>query len=203
MNFSEKTIIFRRNNDKFTINFSTIAGDQLYPCALFYYLNDEIEFLPNHKFWCDLSVKIKLHMTMSLSLSYSINKCTKSMSSSIKIDTKSFSILPWAHPHSFHPHNRTNKPILRPRSLSIDPSNDMPPPSLGHSPEEKGISTLLMLKKQLPHLVKSHCCPTIDGIDLTIRGKRPKNVVFLNLSQKSIIFRWWDLIAQIESKKLT
>jgi hypothetical protein len=46
-NFTEKTILFKRNKDVYSIPFETIAGDELRPCVLFYYLNDEVEFLPN------------------------------------------------------------------------------------------------------------------------------------------------------------
>ena len=52
VNFSDKTVTFtKNNNNKYTISFTLLPGDQLYPCVLFYYINDEVEFLPNHKFW--------------------------------------------------------------------------------------------------------------------------------------------------------
>lgn len=50
VNFSNSTINFKRNNNKHTLSFNKVPGDELYPCVLFYYLNDEVEFLPNHKF---------------------------------------------------------------------------------------------------------------------------------------------------------
>ena len=51
INFTTKTAVFTKNNiNKYTLNFALIPGDQLYPCALFYYINDEVEYLPNHKF---------------------------------------------------------------------------------------------------------------------------------------------------------
>lgn len=50
VNFADKTLLFKRNTDQYSINFSTLPGDELYPCVLFYYINDEVEFLPNHKF---------------------------------------------------------------------------------------------------------------------------------------------------------
>lgn len=46
-NFAEKTVLFKRNKDTYSIPFETIPGDELRPCVLFYYLNDEVEFLPN------------------------------------------------------------------------------------------------------------------------------------------------------------
>jgi len=50
VNFSNNTINFKRNNNKHTLSFNKVPGDELCPCVLFYYLNDEVEFLPNHKF---------------------------------------------------------------------------------------------------------------------------------------------------------
>lgn len=46
---------FKKKAEKYELDFSTIPGDALYPCALFYYMNDEVEFLPNYKEWsCNL-----------------------------------------------------------------------------------------------------------------------------------------------------
>ena len=42
-------VIFKKKAESFEIPYNKIDGDSLYPCALFYYMNDEVEFLPNHK----------------------------------------------------------------------------------------------------------------------------------------------------------
>lgn len=49
VNFDTNKISFKKKNETYEIEFKTIEGDELYPCALFYYINDEIEFLPNYK----------------------------------------------------------------------------------------------------------------------------------------------------------
>ena len=49
MNIIEKTLVFRKGKETYSITFEPIANDQLSPCVLFYYLNDEVEFLPNYK----------------------------------------------------------------------------------------------------------------------------------------------------------
>lgn len=47
----EKIIAFKKNNENYQIPFETIANDELSPCVLFYYINDEVEFLANFKAW--------------------------------------------------------------------------------------------------------------------------------------------------------
>lgn len=47
VNMNEKIIYFSKNDEKYQIPFETIPNDELSPCVLFYYLNDEVEFLPN------------------------------------------------------------------------------------------------------------------------------------------------------------
>lgn len=47
----DKKITFKKKAESFDIPFSTIEGDELYPCALFYYVNDEIEYLNDYKPW--------------------------------------------------------------------------------------------------------------------------------------------------------
>lgn len=37
-----KKMTFKKKAEKYELDFSTIQGDPLYPCALFYYMNDEI-----------------------------------------------------------------------------------------------------------------------------------------------------------------
>ena len=37
---SSKKVIFKKKAESFEIPYSTIEGDDLYPCALFYYMND-------------------------------------------------------------------------------------------------------------------------------------------------------------------
>lgn len=49
VDLNTKKILFKKKNEKYEIDFNVINGDPLYPCALFYYMNDEIEFLPNYK----------------------------------------------------------------------------------------------------------------------------------------------------------
>lgn len=49
MNPLDKSITFKKNAETYQINYETIANDELSPCVLFYYLNDEVEFLPNFK----------------------------------------------------------------------------------------------------------------------------------------------------------
>lgn len=49
-NFKDKTLHFKRNNDIYVLNFQTIEGDELCPCVVFYFINDEMEFLPHYKF---------------------------------------------------------------------------------------------------------------------------------------------------------
>lgn len=50
VNFKDKTIAFKKDSKIHNLTFSTVPGDELCPCVLFYYLNDEVEFLPHHKF---------------------------------------------------------------------------------------------------------------------------------------------------------
>jgi len=49
VNTEEKIIYFKKNTETYQVPFETIPGDELSPCVLFYYLNDEVEFLPNFK----------------------------------------------------------------------------------------------------------------------------------------------------------
>ena len=44
-----KKMIFKKKQESFEIPFTKIEGDALHPCVLFYYMNDEVEFLPNYK----------------------------------------------------------------------------------------------------------------------------------------------------------
>ena len=49
VDFQTKKILWKKKAETYEISFQTINGDELYPCALFYYINDEVEFLPNYK----------------------------------------------------------------------------------------------------------------------------------------------------------
>lgn len=49
VNVEEKKITFKKKLESFDIPFSVIPGDELHPCALFYYVNDEVEYLPEYK----------------------------------------------------------------------------------------------------------------------------------------------------------
>ncbi len=49
VDYQTKKMTFKKKNEKYELEFATIQGDPLYPCALFYYMNDEVEFLPNYK----------------------------------------------------------------------------------------------------------------------------------------------------------
>ena len=51
VDYDSKKMTFKKKNEKYELDFTTIPGDPLYPCALFYYMNDEVEFLPNYKEW--------------------------------------------------------------------------------------------------------------------------------------------------------
>ena len=47
VDMSSKTITFTRNNSSsWETTFTTIPGDKLYPCVLFYFEGDEVEYLP-------------------------------------------------------------------------------------------------------------------------------------------------------------
>lgn len=48
-NFTEKLVTFQKGSENYQLPFETIADDQLKPCVLFYYLNDEVEFLADFK----------------------------------------------------------------------------------------------------------------------------------------------------------
>ncbi len=37
-----KKMTFKKKNQKYELDFTIIQGDPLYPCALFYYMNDEV-----------------------------------------------------------------------------------------------------------------------------------------------------------------
>lgn len=41
--------VFKKKAESYELEFKKIEGDELYPCALFYYNNDEVEFLPDYK----------------------------------------------------------------------------------------------------------------------------------------------------------
>jgi hypothetical protein len=45
----DKIVVFKKNNETYQIPFDTIPNDELSPCVLFYYLNDEVEFLPDYQ----------------------------------------------------------------------------------------------------------------------------------------------------------
>ena len=42
-------MVFKKKAESFEIPFEKVEGDELHPCALFYYMNDEVEFLPDCK----------------------------------------------------------------------------------------------------------------------------------------------------------
>jgi hypothetical protein len=48
-NMVDKTIVFKKGTETYSLTFETIVGNELYPCVLFYYLNDEVEFLANYQ----------------------------------------------------------------------------------------------------------------------------------------------------------
>jgi hypothetical protein len=52
-NFETKKLKFKKKgtNEQFDIDFQTNPTDPLHPCVLFYYENDEVEFLPDYKDW--------------------------------------------------------------------------------------------------------------------------------------------------------
>lgn len=50
-NILTKKMTFKKKKEIYELDFDTINGDELYPCVLFYYINDEIEFLANYKEW--------------------------------------------------------------------------------------------------------------------------------------------------------
>ncbi len=65
----EKTIAFKKNTETYQIPFETINGDELSPCVLFYYINDEVEFLPNFKawlFWINKINKVSFEFVLTL-----------------------------------------------------------------------------------------------------------------------------------------
>ena len=47
--FNTNKILFKKKTESFEIPFTKIPDNELHPCALFYYVNDEVEFLPNYK----------------------------------------------------------------------------------------------------------------------------------------------------------
>ena len=49
VDMNTKKILFKKKHESYEIPFEKIAGDELYPCALYYYVNDEVEYLPNYK----------------------------------------------------------------------------------------------------------------------------------------------------------
>lgn len=44
-----KVVVFRRKSDAYELPYDPIDDDKLHPCVLFYYINDEVEFLPDYK----------------------------------------------------------------------------------------------------------------------------------------------------------
>ena len=48
VDMSRKTIMFDLNDgsDVWETTFTTIEGDKLYPCVLFYFKDDQVEYLP-------------------------------------------------------------------------------------------------------------------------------------------------------------
>ncbi len=51
VDYDTQKMTFKKKNEKYELEFTTIPGDALYPCALFYYMNDEVEFMPNYNEW--------------------------------------------------------------------------------------------------------------------------------------------------------
>lgn len=49
VSMKESKITFKKKAESFEVPFTAIAGDELYPCALFYYVNDEVEYLTDYK----------------------------------------------------------------------------------------------------------------------------------------------------------
>lgn len=49
VNVEQKKITFKKKLEKFDIPYTAIDGDDLHPCALFYYVNDEVEYLMDYK----------------------------------------------------------------------------------------------------------------------------------------------------------
>lgn len=49
VSMKDSKITFKKKAESFEVPFTTIAGDELYPCALFYYVNDEVEYLADYK----------------------------------------------------------------------------------------------------------------------------------------------------------
>jgi hypothetical protein len=43
------TFTKEKSNETYKLEIKPIAGDTLHPCCLFYYQNDEIEFINNYK----------------------------------------------------------------------------------------------------------------------------------------------------------
>jgi hypothetical protein len=44
-----KKIVFRLGANSYELPYEPVAQDELHPCVLFYYMNDEVEYLPNFK----------------------------------------------------------------------------------------------------------------------------------------------------------
>lgn len=44
-----KKIVFRLASHTYELPYEPLAEDELHPCVLFYYVNDEVEYLPNFK----------------------------------------------------------------------------------------------------------------------------------------------------------
>ncbi len=44
-----KKIVFSLGKLTYELPYEVIAEDELHPCVLFYYVNDEVQYLPHHK----------------------------------------------------------------------------------------------------------------------------------------------------------
>jgi hypothetical protein len=44
-----KVVSFKKKSEVFDIAFTTIPDDKLHPCALFYFMNDEVESIADPK----------------------------------------------------------------------------------------------------------------------------------------------------------
>ena len=49
VSMKDSKVTFKKKSETFDVPFTSIPGDELCPCALFYYVNDEIEYLPDYK----------------------------------------------------------------------------------------------------------------------------------------------------------
>ena len=49
VSMKDSKVTFKKKAERFDIPFTVIPGDQLHPCVLFYYVNDEVQYLPDFK----------------------------------------------------------------------------------------------------------------------------------------------------------